>query len=165
MGLWVSILVTLIVFGSILWIQPSPRDKMLTQLRSNALSKGLKVRLLDEKLSAQLFPWIDSYQQFVIYEKTLPKLAKPKSHKAIVVRITDDPNAHEIDQVNPIKSLLLDKLDFKLLPRTSEALIISVSGISIVWREYKDDKGNALHQLELINDFLEQCITHSDIWT
>ena len=165
MGLWIAIFITLLVFGSILWVKPSPRERTLTQLRTMALSKGLKVRLLDARLSAQLFPWIDNYRQFVFYEKPLPSIAKLKSNKAIVIRVSDDPNAHELDQDKPIKVALSNKVDFTLLPSTAEALVISASGISIVWREYQDGELDVFQQLELIEDFLAHCIVNSNIWT
>lgn len=165
MGLWVAIFITLVVFGSILWVKPSPREKTLTQLRNSALAKGFNVRLLDAKLAANLFPWIENYRQFVLYEKTLPSAAKPKSHKAMVIRITENPNAHELDEENPIKGVLATKVDFTVLPKTVEALVISASGISIVWREYQDASLDVFQQLEVIEKFLVECIQYSNAWT
>lgn len=165
MGLWIAVFITLAVFGSILWVKPSPRERTLTQIRNAALSKGIKVRLLDEKLSTQLFPWIDNYRQFVFYEKALPNTAKPNSNKAIVIRLSEDLNAHELDVEDPIRKSLSSIVSFTLLPKTAEALVISASGISIVWREYQDEAHNVFQQLELIDSFLVQCIDNSKIWT
>lgn len=165
MGLWVAIFITLVVFGSVLWVKPSPREKTLTQLRNSALAKGLKVRLVDAKLAASLFPWIDNYRLFVFYEKNLPAAAKPKSHKAIVIRLSEDPNAHELDEENPIKSALINKIDVTTLPSTIEALVISASGIAIVWKEFKQGDLDVFQQLELIEGFLDECIINKEIWT
>lgn len=165
MGLWVAIFITLVVFGSVLWVKPSPRERILTELRAKALSKGLKVRLLDAKLSAQLFPWIEDYRLFVFYEKMLPSVAKPSSHKASVIRISEDPNAHELDEADPLKIALAENVDFTVLPDTVEALIISASGISIVWREYQSNGLDVLQQLDIIEEFLGCCIEHSQAWT
>ena len=139
MGLWIAIFITLAVFGSILWIKPSSRERLLIEYRRLALTKGLKVRLLEAKLSAQLFPWIDNYRQFVFYEKSLPSSAKPKSHKAIVVRVSVDPNAHEIDGIDPIRESLSSIPSFASLPKTAEAIVISASGIALLWRECSID--------------------------
>ncbi len=164
MGLWIAIFITLAVLGSILWIKPSPRDRFLTECRQKALAKGLKVRLLDEKLSGQLFPWIENYRQFVFYEKSLPPAAKPKSNKAIVIRLSEDIHAHEIDAIDPIKSALFEAVDRKRLPRTAEALIISVSGISLLWREYQNKEEQSLDLVSEIDDLLKECIVFNKIW-
>lgn len=165
MGLWVAIFITLAVLGSVLWVKPSPRDRLVTEYRRQALAKGLKVRLLDLKLAGQLFPWIDNYRQFIFYEKSLPSHAKPKSYKAIVIRVGDDPNAHEIDQVDLVKVALSKSVDFKVLPDTAEAIVISASGISILWREYDDKSQTDSSLVDVIDVFLCECIAHSKIWT
>jgi hypothetical protein len=164
MGIWIAIFVTLAVFGSVLWIRPSPRDLLVIEYRRQALTKGLKVRLLDAKLAGQLFPWIDNYRQFIFYEKALPSSAKPKSHKAIVVRVGDDPYAHEIDEVDSIRLALLNSVDFKALPNTAEAIVISASGISVLWREYDDKSKSDSSLVDVIELFLSECIAHSKIW-
>jgi hypothetical protein len=165
MGLWIAIFITLVVFGSILWVKPSPRERLVTEYRKQALGKGLKVRLLDEKLSTQLFPWIDNYRQFIFYEKALPSSAKPKSHKAIVIRVGEDPHAHEIDEVDSVKLALLEKVDFKVLPSTTEAIVISASGISVLWREYEDKNQQSPSFVDVIESFLIECSAQSKIWT
>mgnify|MGYP003632237505 CR=1 FL=1 len=165
MGLWIAILITLAVMGSILWIKPSPRERLLIEYRKAALSKGFKVRLLDAKMSKQLFPWIENYRQFVFYEKSLPVRAKPKSHKALVVRVSVDPNAHEIDAIDPIRQALAANLSFKELPQTVEAIVISVSGISILWRECSDKREGDLNPIDLIDRFFIESIAHSKLWT
>lgn len=164
MGLWIAIFITLVVMGSVLWIKPSPRERLLTEYRRQALAKGLKVRLLDLKLAEQLFPWIDNYRQFIFYEKSLPSIAKPKSHKAIVVRVGDDPNAHELDGLDSIKLALVKCVDFNILPDTAEAIVISASGISVLWREYEDKSGSNRNYVDVIDQFLSECIIHSKIW-
>ena len=165
MGLWFAILITLVVFGSILWIKPSHRERLLIDYRKTAVSKGLKVRLLDAKLAEQLFPWIENYRQYAFYEKSLPAFAKPKSHKAIVVRVTVDPNAHEIDAIDPVRQVLSNNPRFGSLPDTAEAIVISASGISILWRESSSNSLDHTHPIVLIEEFLSDCITQSKIWT
>ena len=165
MGLWIAILITLAVLGSVLWVKPSPRERLVTEYRRQALTKAMKIRLLDAKLAAKLFPWIDNYRQFIFYEKPLPAIAKPKSHKAIVIRVGDDPNAHEIDEEDSIKLALSKQVNFSVLPNTAEAIVISASGISVLWREYdvKSKAGPSL--VDVIDGFLSECAQHSKIWT
>ena len=40
----VAILVVLVVFGSVYWLKPSPRDKRLAELRLDAIKRRLQVR-------------------------------------------------------------------------------------------------------------------------
>lgn len=162
MGIWIAIFITLVVFGSILWLKPSARDQALTKLRSLALSKGLKVRLLDEKLAQQLVPWIDNYRPFVFYEKNLPASLKPKTYKARVVRLSIDPNAHEIDGLDPIKALLLNGAALDKLPNTAEAIVISKGGVAILWKEDTSLEGG--QHVDDIDKFLNDCINHPEIW-
>lgn len=165
MGLWVAIFITFAVLGSILWIKPSPRERVLIEYRNLALSKGIKVRILDAKLAEQLFPWIDNYRQFVFYEKNLPISAKPNNHKAIVVRVSDDPNAHEIDEIDQIRQAILASIGFKDLPSSAEAIIISASGLSVLWREGSVEGKTVKEVVELIDGFLSKLIQNSNIWT
>lgn len=165
MGLWIAIFITLVVFGSVLWVKPSPRERLLTEYRRQALVKGLKVRLLDAKLAEQLVPWVDNYRQFIFYEKPLPSSAKPKSYKAIVVRVSEDPNAHELDEEDRVREALFKKVDFKVLPSTAEAIIISASGISILWLEREDKNLPSSNPIDVIDQFLTECIVNSKIWT
>lgn len=163
MGIWIAVFITLVVIGSVLWVKPSVREKNLSLLRTKALSKGLKVRLLDMKLAAQLFPWLENYRLYAFYEKPIPVNLKPKSHKARVVRMSDDPNAHEIDQVDPLKLLLTEKTDYKALPQTVEALVISASGIAILWKEQV--RNADMLEVEQIDSFLNQCLQTQGLLT
>ncbi len=164
MGLWIAILITLVVMGSILWIKPSPRERLLTEYRKAALAKGLKVRLLDAKLAGQLFPWIENYRQYVFYEKTLPVFAKPKSHKARVIRLSVDPGAHEIDIIDPLRQIIISNPGFLMLTKTAEALVISASGIALLWREGIVNEEDKLKPVDLIEQFLDECTQHSKMW-
>lgn len=165
MGLWIAIFITLAVFGSILWVKPSPREMMLTKYRNGALARGIKVRLLDAKLAEKLFPWIDNYRSFVFYEKSLPVSSKPTSHKAIIVRISDNLHAHEIDEEDSLKQAISLNVGFDGLPDTVEALIISASGISLLWREKLEGDSSIEKTLGDIEGFLDRCIQNSKIWT
>lgn len=162
MEIWIAIFITLVVAGSILWIKPSIRDKKLTSMRTKALSLGFKVRLLDMKLAAQLFPWLENYRSYVFYEKSVPVHLKPKSHKARIIRLSEDIHAHEIDQIDPLKLLLADKIGYDSLPESVEALVISASGISVLWseRNVNDD----MQEIEMIDNFLNQCLQLAELW-
>jgi hypothetical protein len=162
MGMWIAIFITLVVIGSVLWVKPTAREKTLSLMRSKALSNGLKVRLLDMKLAAQLFPWIENYRWYVFYEKPVPAMMKPDNHKAKVIRLSDDAHAHEIDEADPIKKMLEQKALLTSLPSSVEALVISAAGIAILWQEQYQD--GSLQEVDIINDFLNACLQQRELW-
>lgn len=123
------------MFGSVLWVMPSPREKMLTEMRAEAMSLGLKVRLMDKALAAKLYPWIDDYRLYVLYEKYLPTGKTLITGRAQVIRLSHDESAHEIDEENPLKRALLDKGLLNQLPESAEALTLFAGGVSFLWKE------------------------------
>ena len=68
MGIVVAIFITLVVAGSILWVKPSRRDVRIAEVRRRAMSQGMRVRLLDEKLLRSMFPWLDNHRGLTLYE-------------------------------------------------------------------------------------------------
>ncbi len=162
MGIWIALFITFAVIGSVLWVKPSPREKNLGLMRAHAMSRGFKVRLLDMKLAAQLFPWLANYRPYVFYEKPVPANLKPKTYKARVVRLSDDPLAHEVDQIDELKQLLAKKIGLNELPDTVEALVISASGLSLLWKE-KNEMGD-MTEIAQLDNFISQCLALKEIW-
>ena len=134
MGLVIAIFITFAVLGSVLWVMPSQREKSLSKMRSRALELGLKVRVLDGKLAKQLFHWLENYRPYTLYECSIPSDARPASHKARVLRLSKDFEEHELDR-DELKQQLKELGAFDGLPDTVEALVISRSGIAILWKE------------------------------
>lgn len=157
MGFWIAILITLAVSGSVLWVMPSPRDKALTQMRQQAIASGLKVRLVDSALAAKLYPWLEDYRGYVMYEKYLPLGKKLHEGRTEVIRLSPDEKAHEIDIQNPIKLALLDAGLLNELPRSSEALTFFSGGVSFLWKEKE-----ALEGVAKIHQCLDGCVKHLD---
>ncbi|MFT7185671.1 MAG: hypothetical protein ACI84K_001053 [Pseudohongiellaceae bacterium] len=159
MGFWIAILMTLAVFGSVLWVMPSPREKTLTEMRYQAMGFGLKVRLVDQTVAGKLYPWLEDYRGYVMYEKYLPIGKKLPSNKAQVIRLSHDDKAHEIDIQNPIKLALLEAELLDGLPESSEALTLFSGGISFLWKE----KGG-LEGVEKVEQFLNACALTLEEW-
>jgi len=157
MGIWVVVFVTVGLLGSVLWVMPTPREKALTDMRSAALGMGLKVRLSDQKLANALFPWLADYRGYVLYEKALPLGQQIRSPKAKVIRLSENPNAHEIDGFDPLLINLRSKGILNNLPSTAEALIFASSGVSLLWKEQRDIK-----DVSLLNDCLLSCLREVD---
>lgn len=135
MGFVIAILITLAMAGSVMWVMPSPREKRLTAMRSAAMASGLKVRLLEAKSAAALYPWLKDYRSFVSYE--LPFLAGKslKIKQPVVVRIALDEQAHELDHIEPLRVALEQQGVLSLFPDDAEALVIYSGGISLLWME------------------------------
>ena len=153
MGFWVAILITLAVLGSVLWVMPSPREKLLTSMRHNAMGFGLKVRLVDKALAAKLYPWLEDYRGYVMYEKYLPTGKKLETAKTEVIRLSPDESAHEVDIQNPLKIALEKSNLLDELPESSEALTFFSGGVSLLWRE----KGE-LDGVRKIDVCLNECV-------
>ena len=163
MGIWIAVFITLAVFGSVMWVMPSPREKALTEMRSRALENGMKVRLLDQKLAKVLFYWLENYRPFTLYERPLPTKDRPASHKAIVVRLSEDKNAHELDARDELKEALSKAGVFDSLPDTCEALVISQGGLAILWIEKQKSLGS-LEGIDSIRECLDKCAENSALW-
>jgi hypothetical protein len=135
MEFWIAILITLAVFGSVLWVMPSPREKALIDMRQKAMGLGLKVRLVDKTLAGKLYPWLEDYRGYVLYEKYIPIGKKMLSNKIQVIRLSVDHQAHEIDVENPVKITLQQAGLLDNLPESSEALTLFSGGFSFLWKE------------------------------
>jgi len=153
MGFWVAILITLAVLGSVMWVMPSPREKALTKMRHQAMGLGLKVRLVDKSIAGKLYPWLEDYRGYVMYEKYLPIGKKLSSNKAEVIRLSPDDNAHEIDIQNPIKLSLQEAGLLGELPESSEALTLFSGGVAFLWKERGGCDG-----VERVEKCLTKCV-------
>lgn len=162
MGIAVAIFITLVVFGSVLWVMPSQREQSLTKMRSRALELGLKVRVLDEKLAKQLFHWLENYRPYTLYECSIPSDARPSSHKARVLRLSAEFDEHELDR-DELKQVLKERGVFEDLPDTVEALVISKSGLAILWKEQQKSL-ESLEEVDSVKSCLEKCLMHSKLW-
>jgi hypothetical protein len=161
-GLIVALFITFAVSGSVLWVMPSQREKSLTNMRSRALELGLKVRVLDEKLAKQHFHWLENYRPYTLYECSMPTDARPSSHKARVLRLSRDYDEHELDR-DELKQQLSDQGVFDNLPDTVEALVISRSGLAILWKE-KQESTESLAEIDSIKSCLQSCLGFSKLW-
>ena len=134
MGLAIAILLTLAMLGSVLWVMPSPREKQLTAMRQKAMSSGMKVRLLNEKMAAKLYPWIDNYRGYVSYELPLPGGSKWQISAPVVIPV--DQNAlHELDRQGALANRITELGCFEDLPKTAEALVFYSGCVVLLWRE------------------------------
>ena len=133
MGWFIAIFVTLMIAGSVLWIKPSKRDLRITELRRKAMSKGMRVRLVDEKLRENLFPWLDDYRGYAVYENH--QLAAREGRQMRAFEVRSETQLHELDILN------LDADETKLrsfeesLPAGVRGVVLYPDGVGLLWDE------------------------------
>lgn len=140
MGLAIAILLTLAMLGSVMWVMPSPREKQLTAMRQKAMGQGIKVRLLDQKQAANLYPWVDNHRGFVTYELSLPAGQKWPIKSAMVVPV-DQSALHELDRQHELTQAVSEQGCFDDLPDTAEAMVFYAGCVGLLWREDSGDEG------------------------
>ena len=159
MGLWIAIAVTLLVLGSVLWVMPSARDKMLTEVRQKALAHGTKVRLLDQKLASSLFPWLDDFRGYVLYEKYFAANPRQVKFPSYAIRLSEHEPESEFDLPDPLKSCLDETALAKNLPASAEALAFFPRGVALLWRESGETE-----VVERIDRCLQGCLETASLW-
>ncbi len=133
MGWFIAIFVTLMIAGSVLWIKPSKRDLRITELRRKAMSQGVRVRLVDEKLRENLFPWLDDHRGYAVYENH--KLAAQEGRQMRAFEVHRQTQLHELD----ILKLGADETKLRSieenLPAGVRGVVLYPDGIGLLWDE------------------------------
>lgn len=133
MGWFIAIFVTLMIAGSVLWIKPSKRDLRITELRREAMSQGVRVRLVDEKLRENMFPWLDDHRGYAVYENH--QLAAREGRQMRAFEVRSETQLHELD------ILRLDADESKLksfeagLPAGVRGVVLYPDGVGLLWDE------------------------------
>ena len=159
MGIWIAVVITLLVLGSVLWIMPSTRDKMLMEVRQQALMQGLKVRLLDQQSASALFPWLDDFRGYVLYEKYFAADRKQLKFQPFVIRLSAHQPESEFELEDPLKQTLDRTGLVEKLPASVEALAFYPRGVALLWRE----SGEA-GAVERIGNCLQGCLETATLW-
>lgn len=139
MGLLVAILVTLAVAGSIMWVRPSRRDQRITRIRRKAMENGMRVRLLDEKLTGAMFPWLEDYRLYVMYESH--HLLADRERALRVFRLSGQDQRHELDilQLDDYERAMQSGVKSLVGDLEIEALVVYPKGVAILWSEQGDE--------------------------
>lgn len=154
MGLVVAILLTLALMGSVLWVMPSPREKRLTQLRNRALKAGLRVRLLDQKMASKLFPWLEDHRGYVMYEKQRRDQRVVAGHGVKVLRLSENPDEHELDHDAERQSYLAEMKILEMLPECAESLVFYPASVALLWCE------SGQIDMDELDRALQKCLDH-----
>jgi len=159
MGIWIALLMTLAVVGSVMWVMPSPREKAQTEMRQKAMGLGMKVRLLDQKLATTLFPWLDDFRGFTLYEKYFSIGQQQSRSKFQVLRLSADENIHELDLDHPVRHYLEESGLARSLPLSAEALFLFADGAAVLWREKE-----GVEAVSDIDACLSSCLQATKLW-
>jgi len=148
--------IVFMLWGSVLWIKPSPRDKQLVRLRRKAIRSGLTIKIVDQSLrkhvkkldavEAAISAYWFMYDLHLLFNRKSPQLISLDPVKCEAALKNYFPR---IDFVSE-RRVFLEKLN--LLPE-NEGLLISSFGIAFVWRELGNEKN-----IEFIAAFLDWVI-------
>ena len=154
LGWLVAIFGTLVVAGSILWIKPSKRELRITALRQEAMKKGLRVRLVDEKLKDKFFPWLDDYRGYVIYETHQLPVKEGRGMKAVQVHSSAE--LHELDRRNMDGDQARVLANQEHIPNQISGVVLYPDGVGLLWDE-SGDAGDIDGLLECIKLLHSAC--------
>jgi len=145
MGWFIAIFVTLMIAGSVLWIKPSKRDLRLSELRRRAMTSGIRVRLLDEKLRDNLFPWLEDHRGYSLYENHQLGGREGRSMQAFEVHRKEP--LHELDYLNlDVDAKNLQEFEAGL-PDGVRAVVLYPDGVGLLW----DERG----EVEVVDRLIE----------
>jgi len=137
MGWFIAIFAVFVVTGSVAWIKPSKRDLRLTSLRRCAMSLGLRVRLLDEKTKANLFPWLPDHRGYALYELHGLKLCEERPMRSFEVH--SDEQMHELDRLRmDVAASAISALEARL-PKGIKAVVLYPDGAGLLWNEQGEE--------------------------
>lgn len=151
MGFAIAVVLTMALLGSVLWVMPSPREQRLSKMRQHAMSRGMKVRILEEKHIAKLYPWLKETRAYVTYEQAKSGGSKWPIKKPVVVPLRQE-SVHELDRQGELYAQLEQRADLAALPESAEALVFYSACVALLWRE-DDAEG-----VDVVAKTLEACL-------
>lgn len=151
MGFAIAVVLTMALLGSVLWVMPSPREQRLSKMRQQAMSSGLKVRILEEKHIAKLYPWLKETRAYVTYEQAKSDGSKWPIKKPIVVPLKQE-SVHELDRQSELYTSIAQGADLAALPPSAEALVFYSACVALLWRE-DSEQG-----VETVTHILDACL-------
>lgn len=135
-GIGFAIILCLAAIGSLYWVMPSKRDKNLALLRSHAMQRSMRVRLLDVSLMQNCFKWLKDHRGWVLYELHTPLItSNADAFKPFSLRLSQHDSTHDGDfDLAYAQQLALDLI----WPPNAEALLFHTGGVSLLWNERLD---------------------------
>lgn len=157
MGIIVSIIVVLMVIGSVMWLKPSASQQRQTQLRLLARQLGLDVRLsaLPQVRRARVRG--EPQQQGVVYRLLRFGENRAEALEYLVCRANAE-SEWESESQTVLPPSVRAQLDHVLaqLPRDAAAFEITPIGCGVYWRERGDE--DTLRQLKQLLESMQQVI-------
>lgn len=157
MGVIVSIIVVLMVIGSVLWLKPSASQQRQTKLRLLARQLGLDVRLsaLPQVRRARVRG--EQPQQGVVYRLLQFGENNANPIDYLICRVNaESPWESESDStLSPLVRAELDRV-LAQLPRDAVAFEITSAGCGVYWRERGDE--DTLRHLKQLLESMQQAI-------
>lgn len=158
MGIIVSIIVALLVIGSVLWLKPSASQQRQTRLRLLARELGLDVRLSALPQVRRSRVRGELPQQGVVYRLLRFGENKTEPLEYLICRANAESEwESESDVVlpAPVRATLDSVL--AQLPKDAVAFEITSAGCGVYWRERGDE--NTLRLLKQLLESMQQAVT------
>ena len=160
MGGWIAVVVILMLIGTVSWAMPSPRDRLLAAMRTQALRLGIRVRLVDKTLAEALFPWLEYFHDYVLYEKDLLLENKNTSRdiKVFKLPLVEETDATK-DSCNDSIDLLRVMGGCGSFTRLISAVVVSSRSLSFLWKEQ-----GSIEDVIQLDRCLEQLNHNDEFW-
>lgn len=157
MGLIVSIIVVLMLIGSVLWLKPSASQQRQTRLRLLARQLGLDVRLSALPQTRRARVRGELPQQGVVYRLLKFGERKDKPIEYVVCRANSEAEWESESDVElpPTVRAELDRV-LSQLPSNALAFEITSAGCGVYWRERGDEE--TIHLLKRLLKSVQQSL-------
>lgn len=158
MGIIVSIIVVLMLIGSVLWLKPSASQQRQTQLRLLARQLGLDVRLSAVPQVRRARVRGELPQQGVVYRLLKFGEHREKPIEYLLCR-ADAQSPWESESALKLSPAVQAELDRVLLQLPSDALAFEITpiGCGVYWRERGGE--DAVRLLKQLLESMQQVLT------
>lgn len=160
MSIIISIIVALMVIGSVLWLKPSASQQRQTRLRLLARQLGLDVRLSALPQVRRARVRAELPQQGVVYRLLRFGENKEKPVEYLICRVdahTPWESESNIELSPPVRAELERVL--AQLPNDAVAFEITSAGCGVYWRERGDEE--MIHRLKQLLESMQNVLSDS----
>lgn len=160
MGIIVSIIVVLMLIGSVLWLKPSPSQQRQTKLRLLARQLGLDVRLTALPQVRRARVRGETPQQGVVYRLLKFGEHNPDALEYLICRANAE-SEWETESDVTLPAPIRTELDRVLaqLPSDAVAFEITPVGCGVYWRERGDE--DTLRLLKQLLESMQQVLVQA----
>lgn len=141
MTLVIAVMAVLAVFGSVMWLKPSPAQQRQVRLRTLARQLGMDVRLAALPQIRRARVREEEAEQGVVYRLLRFDLAAPLAQDYVLVRQNAESGwESQSDQVLPRVVQRVLNEESARVPKDVVAIELTAHGPGVYWREHGDEQ-------------------------